>query len=83
MLIDRLTDTQRENKLRIVAENEGYSDIDEMLEDFFEHDDCIGICLAKDCSYICDNIEQDQTRGYCDSCKRNTVASVFVIRGVI
>ena len=40
------------------------------------------ICTEPDCSYTTD-MEPDQDRGWCEACGRNTVASAFVLAGLI
>lgn len=71
----------RKNKLRILASAYGMS-IREMLEQGMMDGVCAAICTAPDCDYTTD-MEPDQTRGWCEVCNKNTVASALVLAGVI
>lgn len=69
------------NKLRILASAYGMT-IQEMLEQGMMDGICPAICIASDCDYTTD-MEPDQTRGWCEVCGKNTVASALVLAGVI
>lgn len=40
------------------------------------------ICMNHNCNYICE-MEPDQDRGWCESCKTNTMVSALVLAGMI
>tara|TARA_R110000744_G_C19009962_1_gene522872 strand:- start:66 stop:290 length:225 start_codon:yes stop_codon:yes gene_type:complete len=68
-------------KLATLSDDWGYSDPWEMIES-------IGllaapaICMNEDCDYTTD-MEPDQTKGWCECCNTNSVASALVLAGMI
>jgi hypothetical protein len=50
-----LTRTDRRNKLRKLAESEGYESVDDLLCDAAYDSVVPGICTRPDCSYTCDS----------------------------
>lgn len=74
-----------EEKLHRLVILEGYSDPLTMLEEaeFFSNRPGIpAICMNPDCDYTAD-MEPDQSEGWCEICKTNTVKSAYVIMGII
>jgi len=69
-------------KLETLAESEGYSSVDEMLESRGLDSTVPAICMNAGCDYTTD-MEPDQSEGYCGSCNTNTVKSCLVLAGVI
>ncbi len=66
--------------LKQLAEDYGYSDVEDMLEGAI----CDGICpaICPVCGYTTD-MEPDQDRGWCENCESNTVKSALILAGVI
>lgn len=69
-------------KLAQLADMEGYTSINEMLENDSFDSVASGICTNDDCDY-CTTIEPDAHNGYCPECDANTVASSLSLAGVI
>jgi hypothetical protein len=40
------------------------------------------ICMNEGCDFTCE-MEPDQTRGWCDECRTNSMKSVPVLAGII
>lgn len=70
------------SKLKLLAEIEGYSDVQEMLEASVFDSCCPGICMNKDCEYTTE-VEPDQDKGWCEICETNTVKSGLMLAGII
>jgi hypothetical protein len=70
------------NKLDVLVELEGYSDLLELLEANITDSVCPAICMNGDCNYTT-GMEPDQEQGYCELCQTNTVKSAMVLAGVI
>lgn len=69
-------------KLKILAEIEGYESVEDMLEDAtFDRFDT-GICTNKGCDYTT-TVEPDSATGYCEECETNTVSSCLMLAGII
>lgn len=65
-------------KLDQLAELEGFSSVDEMIEQA-SVDSCVpSICTNPECDYTTE-MEPDQSEGWCESCQSNTVASCLVL----
>ncbi len=76
--------TNDAEKLLILTEEEGFDDPLALLEDSMIDSVVPGICVNPEnpeCSYIC-RVEPDQDKGYCESCKANTVKSCLVLGGI-
>lgn len=57
-------------------------DVDDLF-DCYRLDDVIpGICTNEGCSFTA-GYEPDQDEGWCDECQTPTVASAFILSGVI
>jgi hypothetical protein len=70
------------DKLRILADAEGFSDVQAMLEKATFDSVAHGICMNEGCDYSVE-IEPDACDGYCDECGTNTVKSCLVLAGII
>jgi hypothetical protein len=77
-----LTRADRRNKLRKLAESEGYERVDDLLYEAAYDSVVPGICTRPDCSYTCD-CEPDARKNYCEACGKQTVQSCLVLAGVI
>lgn len=71
-----------QGKLELLMDLEGYSDINEILEDSLMDNRSVGICMNPGCDYTCD-VEPDNDRGWCEVCDTNTVKSAVMLIGVI
>ena len=69
------------NKLQVLAEQEGYEDVDEFLEEFMFDSTCPGICTNDGCDYNT-MVEPDSAEGWCEFCDTNTVTSGLVLGGL-
>jgi hypothetical protein len=70
------------SKLKALSENEGFEDMQEFLENLMSDSVCAGICTNDGCEYTT-QVEPDQTEGWCEECKTNSVKSGLVIAGII
>lgn len=70
------------DKVQRLAELEGYSSVMDMLEDATMDSICPGICVKPGCEYTTE-VEPDQSRGWCEECQANTVASALMLAGII
>ena len=77
-----LTRAERRNKLRKLAESEGYETLNDLLEAAAY--DCVApaICTSPGCDYTTE-MEPDQDRGYCEACGGQTVQSCLILAGLI
>lgn len=66
--------------LQRLAENEGYSEPMEMLEDTFNDGAVPGACSQ--CDYTT-YVEPDCTDGWCEECEAGTVRSCQIMAGII
>lgn len=73
---------QRSEKLKTLADDEGYANVSSMIE--ARHTDSVvpGICTNSDCNYSTD-VEPDQSGGYCENCSTRTVASCLMLAGIV
>jgi len=70
------------SKLETLASDFGYADVMDMLEESVWDSIVPGICTNPGCDYTTD-VEPDQSRGWCENCNTNTVASCLSIQGII
>lgn len=77
-----LSKSQSLNKLKALAEDEGYDTVDGLIAVAASEPISPAICTAEDCDYTAE-MEPDQDRGWCESCGRNTVASALVLAELI
>lgn len=69
-------------KLKKLAELEGFSDPQDLLEANIVDSVCPGICCNEGCDYTTE-VEPDSDSGYCEECETNTVKSAMILAGVI
>jgi hypothetical protein len=82
MMTRVLDDTLREKKLAALVEIEGYDSVEELLEAVFSDAVSPAICTHPDCDHTAE-MEPDQDAGYCEACRRNSVASAPVLAGLL
>ena len=71
---------EKQAKLEALRAAEGFDSVETMLEAATFDSVSPAICLA--CDTTCE-MEPDQDRGFCESCRRNTVVSALVLAGII
>lgn len=76
-----LTTTQRKQKLRKIAQVEGFEKVMDMLEHAISECVSPGICLI--CDGVTSNHEPDARKNYCELCGANAVVAAPVLAGVI
>ena len=69
-------------KLVTLSDSEGFDDPMHMIESMGLVDSVPAICMNQGCDYTTD-MEPDQTKGWCECCNTNTVASALVLAGLI
>tara|TARA_R110000850_G_scaffold163257_2_gene287983 strand:+ start:1371 stop:1643 length:273 start_codon:yes stop_codon:yes gene_type:complete len=69
-------------KLVTLSDSEGFDDPMQMLESIGISEVIPAICMNDDCDYTTD-MEPDATKGWCECCNTNTVASALVLAGFI
>jgi len=71
-----------ESKLEMLARIEGYGSVMDMYEASVR--DCVvpGICTNADCDYT-SGVEPDCSRGHCEWCDTQTVASCLILGDLI
>jgi hypothetical protein len=70
------------DKVQVLAESFGYSDSFECMDSAIFESIVPAICMNPNCDYTTE-LEPDSTRGFCECCQTNTVASILVLCGVI
>ena len=70
----------KEEKLRKLLDVEGFSSLEQLLEEVIGDSVSPAICIA--CGSTAE-MEPDQDEGYCESCGNNMVVSALVLAGVI
>lgn len=70
------------DKLKILAENEGYEDISEFILDCGQDSVMPGICSNPGCEYS-SGVEPDAVTAWCEICETNTVKSAMILAGFI
>ena len=78
----QLSDQQRRAKLGKLAEIEGFSSTDELIQATVHDSVSPGICVRLDCEYSCE-VEPDQDRGWCETCRAQTVQSALILAELI
>lgn len=68
-------------KLAIIRGETGMTD-EELMNQGVMDGVCWGICKKEGCNYTIE-VEPDQTHGWCESCKSQTVQSVLIMFGII
>jgi hypothetical protein len=72
----------RDAKLAKLLEIEGYEKLEDLLEAVFSDSVSPAICMNEGCAYTCE-MEPDQTEGWCDECRTNTMTAAPVLAGII
>ncbi len=67
--------------LNTLASNEGFDDVDAMLEAAVCDSVVPAICTNDDCGYTT-GMEPDQDAGWCEACEGQTVVSCLILAGV-
>jgi hypothetical protein len=70
-----------QTKLEDLAKVEGKPST-ELLEEATFDSIAMGICINPRCTYT-NQVEPDQSAGYCEKCGTNTVKSCLVLAGII
>ena len=73
---------KRRIKLAHLVNLEGYDSLEELLSAAASDSVSPAMCVNDGCDYTAE-MEPDQDRGWCEECGTNTVASAFVLAGVI
>jgi len=69
-------------KLQQLLSHMGYQSVEDIPFHIIMDSVIDGICMNDDCDYVT-GMEPDQTRGYCEHCKTNTVKSLPILAGII
>lgn len=77
-----LSSQVRSQKLRTLAEAEGYASVDALLEAAVMDSVSPGICITHSCNHTTE-IEPDQDKGWCKACGTKTVQSALILAGLI
>jgi hypothetical protein len=75
-------DALRKAKLAKILEIEGYDNVEELMEAVFSDSVSPAICMNEDCNFACE-MEPDQTEGWCEQCRTNTMIAAPVLAGLI
>lgn len=70
------------SKIDQLASDWGYLDPMDLIEDYALDSVSPAICMNPSCDYSTE-MEQDQDRGWCESCATNTLSSAFILMGMI
>jgi hypothetical protein len=74
--------TKSHAKLDLLAEYEGFDNIDDMLERAVFDGVCPAICMEDGCDYTAD-LEPEQDKGWCECCEKPSMKSALILAGVI
>ncbi len=77
-----LSAQQRRAKLDHLAAIEGFSSSDELIQAVVHDSVSPGICARPGCDYSCE-VEPDQDRGWCETCRTQTVQSALILAELI
>ena len=80
MHLSQLSESERQDRLKTLAQAEGFDNVEAMLEASIIDSVAPAICIT--CG-LTTEMEPDQERGYCDSCGQNTVVSAWILAGLI
>lgn len=78
----QLSEPERRAKLAQLAEIEGFSSPNELIEATVHDSVSPGICSQPGCDYSCE-VEPDQDRGWCEECRAQTVQSALILAELI
>lgn len=70
------------SKIKELAEQYGFDDTMDMLEEASMDSVVPAICMNPDCDYTT-GMEPDQSEGWCEMCDTNTVKSCLVLAGIM
>lgn len=76
----KMTDSEA---LVLLAEDEGYDDTWEFIEEVGLDSVMPGICVDEDCAFTVTRCEPDMREGWCEGCGKQTVQSAMVLAGLI
>jgi hypothetical protein len=71
-----------QQKLRELAEIEGFASVEELLEACVHDSVSPGICTRDGCDYTAE-VEPDQAEGWCEECRAPSVKAALVLAGLI
>ena len=69
-------------KLQLIAEEEGFENYDDLLQEYHQDNTVPGICMNEGCTFIA-YYEPDQDKGHCDICGTKTVQSCLILGGIM
>jgi hypothetical protein len=69
-------------KLQALMRSEGYRTLADLLRNVVRQRVGRGICIKLDCDGTT-QVEPDQTCGYCEACRGNTVVAAPILAGII
>ena len=75
-------DARRKAKLTKLLEIEGYDSLEALMEAVFGDSVSPAICMNDECDFPCE-MEPDQTEGWCEECRANTMMAAPVLAGLI
>lgn len=70
------------DKLDILVEIEGFDSLEQLLAAAVMDSICPGICINSGCDYTTE-VEPDQDRGYCETCRTQTIKSALILAEII
>lgn len=71
----------KRKKINKLCQEWGYISYINMMKDYQPENMSPGICMNENCNFT-DDVEHDQSNGFCEVCEEKTVASIFAIIGV-
>jgi len=74
----KLSRQERRAKLEVLAESEGFDEVDLLLEEYVTDSVAPGICRCLECDYTA-IVEPDQRQGWCERCNAPTVMSALIL----
>lgn len=77
-----LSQQERQEKLNQLIDIEGFTSLEELLEEAVFDSVCIAICVNSGCSYT-EELEPDQDRGVCAECGTPSMKSALILAGMI
>lgn len=75
-------DSRDAELLAIIAGDEGYESIDQLVEDQALRSVQYGICADPECEATTSRVEPDQDAGWCHACGGQQVKSVGILSGM-
>ena len=74
--------TAEQSKLNTLMDVEGFDGLEHLLEAALFDSASPAICMNEGCNYT-EEMEGDQTAGWCDACNTNSMKSALVLAGVL